>query len=173
LLVFVSHTQVCNPVGDEAKEKCAYTVTSAETTFLPEPATLVVDTFPVKGPFKYEFADTVKGDTKSVSLTIRNIGEVAATNATYSGGFPNATNDMSFNGGGAYPGTGGDFTDGGTLAPKDESGDSCTISIQFNPSVEGDKTGMITIMYDSTVGGMSMQIPLMIQFEGTAIEGAM
>lgn len=93
----------------------------------------------------------VAGGASSRTFTLTNNDSANITGINLVG-LPSAPYD--FTGGGAYPGTGG--TCGASL----NVGLSCTIRIQFDPSIIGTFPLSLTLNYTSASGAVSVTIPL-------------
>jgi hypothetical protein len=116
------------------------------------PATLTIS----DGP-GFNYGTVANGSSTDKSFTITNSGGVTASGISGGG----LAAPFSFKGG-SYPGTGG--TCAATLA----STASCTVTVTYNPTANGNQTDAVEVAYNDGVTGQSVSRSI----EGTAVAPA-
>ena len=91
----------------------------------------------------FNFGVVVNTNTLVKTFTLTNNGNIDATNLN---GLALAA-PYAYEGGGAFPGSGGDCPVAGTLIPTG----TCEVSVQFNPTASGFQSDDLEITYDDGV----------------------
>lgn len=151
-VVSAANSQVGSFCADGEQEVMNLTQTAPTPPAAPSTALLVMS-----GSNPINFGSVAVASNNPMSLTITNSGSVTATSMAGSG----LVTPFNFTGG-VYPGTAG--TCAASLAP----GASCTIEIQFAPSVAGAANDTIDINYNDGAAAQVLSRPV----QGVAVGGA-